>query len=152
LAANKTYPVGHPNISSLFCSYDLLASLRLKCISNVSTFHGNIDTLLSSPFTLPSYHPSIPAMFNAFLPAWHPNLTSIILRGAAYPAGHPKLESMVCRYLGLEIYLKCSSAVPANTPLSFLSFSLSFYVFFLFLIFKRIKIYYFVIFYLFILL
>ena len=98
LAANKTYPVGHPNISSLMCTFDLLSSLGKGCLANVSTFHANIDSLLSKPFSLPSFHPSIPAMFNAILPWWHPNLTEVVRLGMPYPVGHPQIESLVCRY------------------------------------------------------
>ena len=48
------------------------------CVSNLTTFHGNVDTLLRSNYTLPTFHPSIPPMFARILPAWHPNLTNIL--------------------------------------------------------------------------
>jgi hypothetical protein len=102
LSTGTRLPAGHPSLESTICRYDLIGSLRNRfgCVLNITTYHGNIDQLLTKPFSLPSDHPAIPPMFSKVMTAipWHTNLTYIIANKKQYPAGHPNITSLLCKY------------------------------------------------------
>jgi hypothetical protein len=77
------------------CYYNMLGG---ACAVNVTTFHDDLDALLTAPYVLPSYHSSIPAMFTGKIPAWHKDLGTIVSQRQVLPANHPSVENMACRY------------------------------------------------------